>query len=81
MYSHFKESGFYDDIRISVFEGSFTATVPARSAIAVHTGAMGTSDTVAVTFAETATTVFGEVCEWSASVYRYEYLIAHRTSS
>lgn len=51
--------------------GSFTATVPARSAIAIHTGARGTGSggggggggtgTVAVSFAETAQTVFGEV--------------------
>ncbi|KAK0479061.1 glycoside hydrolase [Armillaria luteobubalina] len=51
--------------------GSFTATVLARSAIATHTGAKGTgsgsdggggdgSESVAVSFAETATTIFGE---------------------
>ncbi|KAI0067436.1 glycoside hydrolase [Artomyces pyxidatus] len=48
--------------------GSFTATIPARSAIAVHTGALGkkksssasSSATVSVTFSEKATTVFGE---------------------
>ncbi|KAJ7223444.1 glycoside hydrolase family 13 protein [Mycena pura] len=60
----------------TVAGGSFAATVPARSAIAIHTGQMGTgsssggsgggggggggSSTVAVTFDETATTTFGE---------------------
>lgn len=58
--------------RITVSGGSFSATVPARSAIAIHTGALGTgsgtgtggggtSTTVAVSWAETATTTFGEV--------------------
>ncbi|KAK7047174.1 hypothetical protein VNI00_006840 [Paramarasmius palmivorus] len=59
---------------ITVSGGQFTATVPARSAIAIHTGQKGSggssggggtggggSGTVAVTFVETATTVFGEV--------------------
>ncbi|KAJ7839161.1 glycoside hydrolase [Mycena olivaceomarginata] len=58
---------------ITVSGGKFTATVPARSAIAIHTGQLGTgsgtgtgggtgtgSSTVAVSFAETATTTFGE---------------------
>ncbi|KAH8110895.1 glycoside hydrolase family 13 protein, partial [Phellopilus nigrolimitatus] len=43
--------------------GSFSATVPARSAVALHTGALGTgtnSSLVAMTFQENATTVFGE---------------------
>ncbi|TFK33166.1 glycoside hydrolase [Crucibulum laeve] len=55
--------------------GSFSATVPARSAIAIHTGALGSgsntgsggntgggtgSTTVSVTFEETATTTLGE---------------------
>ncbi|KAI0659088.1 glycoside hydrolase [Cubamyces menziesii] len=49
----------------TVSSGSFDAIVPARSAIAVHTGAQGTgsgsgSDFVTVNFAETATTTFGE---------------------
>ncbi|KAJ6502915.1 glycoside hydrolase [Mycena vitilis] len=52
----------------TVASGKFTATVPARSAIAIHTGALGSggssggggSSTVAVNFAETATTTFGE---------------------
>ncbi|KAJ7610564.1 glycoside hydrolase [Mycena polygramma] len=55
----------------TVASGKFTATVPARSAVAIHTGALGTgsgsgtgsgggSGTVAVSFAETATTTFGE---------------------
>ncbi|KAJ7824070.1 starch binding domain-containing protein [Mycena olivaceomarginata] len=56
---------------ITVSGRKFTATVPARSAIAIHTGQLGTgsgtgtgggtgSSTVAVSFAETATTTFGE---------------------
>ncbi|KAJ7160393.1 glycoside hydrolase [Mycena filopes] len=53
----------------TVSSGKFTATVPARSAVAIHTGQLGTgsgtgtgtgSGTVAVSFAETATTTFGE---------------------
>ncbi|KAG7440051.1 glycoside hydrolase [Guyanagaster necrorhizus] len=47
----------------TVSGGSFTATVPAYGAIAIHTGAKGTGtspDPVAVTFAETATTTWGE---------------------
>ncbi|KAK0475258.1 glycoside hydrolase family 13 protein [Armillaria novae-zelandiae] len=50
----------------TVSGGSFTATVPAHSAVAIHTGATGTgsgsgtSGNVAVTFSETATTTFGE---------------------
>lgn len=55
--------------RFTVSGGSFTATVPGRSAIAIHTGTTGTgtgsgsgsSSTVTVSFAETATTTFGEV--------------------
>ncbi|KAG6819763.1 hypothetical protein H0H93_008873 [Arthromyces matolae] len=48
--------------RITVSGGAFTATVASRSAIAVHTGALGQAPTtVAVTFQETATTVWGEV--------------------
>ncbi|KAJ7108322.1 glycoside hydrolase [Mycena epipterygia] len=67
-------SGACTGTGITVSGGSFSATVPARSAIAIHTGALGTgsgpgtssgsgsgsSSTVAVTFAETATTTFGE---------------------
>ncbi|KAG5651660.1 hypothetical protein H0H81_007882 [Sphagnurus paluster] len=61
-------SGSCTGSAFTVSGGSFTATVPARSAIAIHTGAMGSggggsnpgTGTVAVTFAETATTVFGE---------------------
>ena len=49
--------------------GLFTSIVPARSAIAIHTGALGIGSgsgggggvPVAVTFQETATTTFGEV--------------------
>lgn len=52
--------------------GSFTATIAARDALAIHTGATGppsnssptggtASGTVTVNFAETATTTFGEV--------------------
>ncbi|KAK0479068.1 glycoside hydrolase family 13 protein [Armillaria luteobubalina] len=51
----------------TVSGGLFTATVPAHSAVAIHTGAIGTgsgsggsSGNVAVTFSETATTTFGE---------------------
>lgn len=61
--------------RFTVSSGSLSATVPARSAIAVHTGQLGTgsgsgtgsggsttpSGSVTVNFAETATTTFGEV--------------------
>lgn len=69
------EIDFMGCFRITVSGGgSFSATVPARSAIAIHTGATGTgsgsgsggggtgSGSVAVTFQETATTTFGEVC-------------------
>jgi hypothetical protein len=45
----------------TVAGSTFTATVPARSAIAIHTGALGAgSSLVLVTFQETATTTFGE---------------------
>ncbi|KAG5652077.1 hypothetical protein H0H81_006370 [Sphagnurus paluster] len=60
--------GLCTGIGLTVSGGSFTATVAARSAIAIHTGAMGSggsspgTGTVSVTFAETATTVYGEVC-------------------
>jgi hypothetical protein len=50
---------------LTVADGLFTAMVPARSAIAIHTGALGTGSSVtryvAATFQETATTTFGEV--------------------
>jgi len=55
--------------RVTVSGGTFTATVPARSALAIHSGQKGSGSgsgggggdgTVAVTFAETAETVFGE---------------------
>ncbi|KAF5379275.1 hypothetical protein D9757_010696 [Collybiopsis confluens] len=58
-------AGSYCDVDHCLW-GTFTATVPARSAIAIHTGALGTgsgtvsSGTIAVTFQETATTTFGE---------------------
>ncbi|KAF9227881.1 glycoside hydrolase family 13 protein [Gyrodon lividus] len=42
------------------FDGTFTATVLARNAIAMHTGAMGTGTTVAITFAISVTTTYGE---------------------
>ncbi|KAK7013737.1 putative glycoside hydrolase [Favolaschia claudopus] len=49
---------------ITISGGRFTATVPARSAIAIHTGQLGTgaspSGTVAVSWSETATTTLGE---------------------
>ncbi|RDB27268.1 Alpha-amylase [Hypsizygus marmoreus] len=62
-------SGSCTGAAITVSGGSFTATVAARNAIAIHTGAMGSGSggganpgggSVAVTFAETATTVFGQ---------------------
>ncbi|KAI0765066.1 glycoside hydrolase [Fomes fomentarius] len=52
---------------ITVSGGSFSATVPARSAVAIHTGAKGSSNNggggggnVTVNFSVTATTTFGE---------------------
>ncbi|KAJ7208225.1 glycoside hydrolase [Mycena pura] len=64
-------SGACTGTSFTVSGGHFSATVPARSAIAIHTGALGTgtgagsgtgggSSTVTVSFEETATTVFGE---------------------
>jgi len=57
--------------RFNVTSGSFSATIAARDAIAIHTGSLGkstststtspTTGTVTVTFQETATTTFGEV--------------------
>lgn len=48
----------------TVSGGKFTATVNARDAIAIHTGAKGAGSgsvaSVAVSFAENATTTFGE---------------------
>ncbi|KAL5532385.1 hypothetical protein ACEPAF_5955 [Sanghuangporus sanghuang] len=46
-------------------DGTFSTTISSRNAIAIHTGALGTANkttptTVAVTFQEMATTVFGE---------------------
>ena len=44
--------------------GTFSMTLPARNAIAIHVNAMGTgsgSSTISVNFQETATTVYGEV--------------------
>lgn len=54
--------------RVTVSGGTFTATVPSRSALAIHSGQKGSGSdsggggdgTVVVTFAETAETVFGE---------------------
>ena len=43
-------------------QGSFAAVVPVRSAIAIHTGALGPKS-VAVTFNENATTTYGEVSQ------------------
>lgn len=63
-------------VSFTVSGGTFTVNVAARDAVAIHTGATGTgsgsgntstgsggttSDTVSVSFAETATTTFGEV--------------------
>ncbi|KAK7461494.1 hypothetical protein VKT23_008668 [Stygiomarasmius scandens] len=66
-------SGSCTGSSFTVSGGQFTATVPARSAVAIHSGAKGSgnggstggstgggSGTVAVTFVETANTVFGE---------------------
>ncbi|KAH8103292.1 glycoside hydrolase [Cristinia sonorae] len=44
----------------TVSDGSLSTTVPARSAIAIHTGARGTTTNARLNFAETATTTFGE---------------------
>ncbi|KAJ7247141.1 hypothetical protein B0H12DRAFT_1072981 [Mycena haematopus] len=59
----------------TVSGGQFTATVPARSAIAIHTGQLGTGSgtpgTVAVSWSEDATTTFGvpgrTYTSWGAS--------------
>ncbi|TFK84770.1 carbohydrate-binding module family 20 protein [Polyporus arcularius HHB13444] len=59
-------SGSCTGSSFTVSGGSFSATVPARSSIAIHTGQKGTgsgngnSGSVTVNFAETATTTFGE---------------------
>ncbi|KAF9258748.1 glycoside hydrolase [Marasmius fiardii PR-910] len=62
-------SGSCTGVGVAVSGGQFTASIPGRSALAIHTGAQGSggstsgggsSGTVAVTFLETATTVFGE---------------------
>ena len=47
----------------NVSDGSFIALVPGRSAVAIHTGALGQGSdiTVVVNFAVNATTSFGEV--------------------
>lgn len=65
-------------------DGSFSATVPARNAIAVHTGALGTANPdaptiVTVTFQETATTVFGEVRTAQSSSAAYPLIIGNLT--
>jgi hypothetical protein len=53
-------------------DGTFSATITARSAIALHIGALGMgSGTCSVSFSETATTTFGEV--------RALYLVMNRT--
>lgn len=62
-------SGTCTGTGLTVSGGSFVATVPARSAIAIHTGAMGSggapiTGTVAVTFAETAITVYEYLSCW-----------------
>ncbi|KAI0795076.1 glycoside hydrolase [Abortiporus biennis] len=63
-------SGSCTGLSFTVSSGTFSASVPARSAIAIHTGATGQgsgnntggggSTSVVVSFAETATTTFGE---------------------
>ena len=73
--SHFQFERFpyLTHTRITVAGGRFTVTISSRDALAVHIAALGTgsgtgggstpptSGTVSVTFAETATTTFGEV--------------------
>ncbi|KAJ7093291.1 glycoside hydrolase [Mycena belliarum] len=62
------EGGVCTGTGFTVLAGTFSATVPARGAIAIHTGQLGTggggggggADTVSVSFATTATTTFGE---------------------
>ena len=50
----------------TVSEGTFTATVPARGAIAIHTGAQGKgAGSALVVFEETATTTWGEASSGS----------------
>ncbi|KAI0034829.1 glycoside hydrolase [Vararia minispora EC-137] len=58
-------SGSCSGPSFTVSSGSFSATIAARDAVAIHTGALGAGSgssvgTVAVSFAETATTTFGE---------------------
>ncbi|PSR82077.1 hypothetical protein PHLCEN_2v6147 [Hermanssonia centrifuga] len=60
-------SGKCTGLGFTVSGGTFSATVPARSAIAIHTGALGTGNgsgtgtsSVTIVFQETATTTFGE---------------------
>ncbi|KAJ7057440.1 glycoside hydrolase family 13 protein [Mycena amicta] len=58
-------SGACTGFGFTVSAGKFTATVPTRSAIAIHTGAHGTGSgpgtgSISVSWNETATTVFGE---------------------
>ncbi|KAF8883882.1 glycoside hydrolase family 13 protein [Gymnopilus junonius] len=54
-------SGSCTGIGFTVSSGTFAASVPARSAIAIHTGAQGKGAGLAlVTFEETATTTWGE---------------------
>ncbi|KDR78015.1 hypothetical protein GALMADRAFT_244986 [Galerina marginata CBS 339.88] len=63
-------SGSCTGTGFTVLGGTFTATVPARGGIAIHTGALGTgsnpgnsgggTQSVTVNFQETATTTFGE---------------------
>lgn len=62
--------------------GIFSATIPARTAVALHVNAMGTGGTstvgsgsgsgttIAVNFQEMATTTFGEVCTCNACSIR-----------
>ena len=55
--------------RVTVNSGGvLVMTVPPRDAIAIHTGARGTGNLVAVSFSETANTNFGEVCSLLSSV-------------
>jgi hypothetical protein len=65
------DDDFLRPCRVTVSGGKFTATVPSRSALGIHTGQKGSGSgsggggggndgSVAVAFAETAQTVFGE---------------------
>lgn len=54
----------------NVSGGSFEATVEARNAIAIHTGAAGKGNHVSVVFLETASTTVGEVYRFILEPHR-----------